>query len=343
MLQRPNAIVFLPAWIDACALWRLYMPHLRYTGSSFFCFADKPDFGVIAGNDIVVVQRCCTKPQYDFIKTVQALEMKIVYDLDDNVWELPEYNPAFLSLSAHREGFKHCIRMVDVVSVSTRTLAKSVRQHVGKMINARTQKEIPIVVVENRIEERMFLPPRQDERLIVGWAGSSSHVGDLVLAEEAILHLAAEHPEVMFEFRGCQPPESLQKLENFRHKLWTPVAEYGARMPLWGWSIALAPLTEHPFNSAKSAIKMIEAAYCGIPCLASWVQPYEDFCRYDKELRWLLCAGKSNWEPKLRELVNDPARRMELGRRAQEVAKKHYSYDKPHEGWEEVFRLARAS
>lgn len=343
MLDRENPVVFLAAWIDACSLWRLYMPHLNMPGSGFFCFANKPDWSLISGNNIAVVQRCCTAPQFDFIKTCAQLEMKIVYDLDDNVWSLPEYNPAHELLQKYKEGFKACIRIVDAVTVSTKTLAKEVKKHVKDLTNPRTGKQVPIFVTENRIDERLFTEPYIDtKRLIVGWAGSSSHVGDLKLIEDVILRVAAAHPKVMFEFRGCNPPESMKEVSNIRHQYWTPVAEYGMRMPRWAWSIAMAPVTDHEFNGSKSCIKQIEAAYCKIPCLASWVQPYDEFCSWDPELKWLLCAGPSSWERKLTELINDPARREYLGQRMYNVMVEHYSFRQTHLQWKQVFDEVKA-
>ncbi len=320
------------------------MPHMNMPGSSFFCFAQKPNFNVIAGNDICVVQRCCTAPQFEFLKVVAALGMKIVYDLDDNVWNLPEYNPAYQGLMAQREGFNACIRMVDVVSVSTRELGNAVRKNVRDLINIRTGKVIPVVVAENRIDERMFVAPiKQEEKIVVGWAGSSSHIGDLIMLEDALITCSKDYPDIQIQFRGCEPraDSPLLQLPNYSHKLWTPVAEFGARMPLWGWTIALAPVTDHPFNSSKSCIKMMEAAYCKTPCLASWVAPYVDFCSHDKELQWLLCSVPSQWERKLRDLINDKALRDDLGQRMYNVVQERYSLSRPHEGWAEIFKLAR--
>lgn len=343
MLRRDNAVVFLGAWLDACSLWRLYMPHLSMPGSTFFCFIQKPDFSVIAGNDVCVVQRCCTMPQFEFLKTVAALDMRIIYDLDDNVWEIPETNPAHAMLSQHRDGFNACIRMVDVVSVSTKSLAQAVRKHVKQMTNARTGREIPIVVAENRIESRMFVPAcKPSSKVVVGWAGSTSHIGDLPLIEAALLSAATDNPNIGIEFRGLDvvADSPLKQLPNYSFKYWTPVAEFGCRMPLWGWSVALAPVTAHVFNEAKSCIKMLEAAWCKIPCLASWVRPYDEFCSRDRDLRWLLCPAPSAWDRKLRDLVNDEAMRDYYGQKMHEVMLKYYSLDRPHEGWGEVFRLA---
>ncbi len=117
--------------------------------------------------------------------------MKIIYDIDDNVWEIPSYNPAYAILNAYRQGFNACIRMVDVVTVSTRELGNSLKKHVGRrnMFNLTTKREIPVVVVENRIEERLFARPAKPDPLLVGWAGSSSHIGDLKLVEQSYSNL----------------------------------------------------------------------------------------------------------------------------------------------------------
>jgi hypothetical protein len=335
----------LAASIDACALWRLFMPHLSLPGSGFYCFMQQPSFDIISTYEVAVVQRCCTTEQFRFIETAARFGLKIVYDLDDDVWDLPEYNPAHSILNQYKQGFNTCIRIVDMVTVSTRMLAKVVRKNVKTMVNARTGKEIPIRVCENRMQERLFVSPVAPvSPLLVGWAGSSSHIGDLKLVELAVIACAKERPDVMFEFRGCELPvdSKILELKNYRHRYWMPVAEYGARMPMWGWGLALAPVTEHPFNDSKSCIKMVEAAYCKIPTLASWVRPYDEFCGWDKELIWLLCAGTSSWERKMRELINDDARRIELGERCYKVMKEHYSLDKPHESWQQVIAEVRA-
>lgn len=342
MLTRSYGMCYLGAWLDACALWRMYYPHQNFPGSSFFCFASRPDWNRIASADVVVVQRCCTKPQYDFIHTCQVLGQRVIYDIDDDVWNLPEYNPAHAQLNQMRSGFNACMQLVDLITVSTKTLAKEVKRNVRHMVNTKTKKEIPIIVCENRIDERLYAPSLKSAQLTVGWSGSSSHVGDLPLTVPALLAAVTEHPEVQIEFRGCDASPELKKLPNFRHKLWTPVAEFSARMPVWGWHIAMAPLTDHKFNASKSCIKMMEAAYCRIPCLASWVKPYDDFTSHDPELRWLLCAGPSAWEPKLRELINDEGRRTDLGERMYRVMHEHYSFNRVHEGWETAFETVRA-
>jgi glycosyltransferase involved in cell wall biosynthesis len=342
-MERKNAYVFIGAWLDACAMWRLHVPHLNYPGSSFFVFASRPNFSRIVGQDVCIVQRCCTKDHFEFIQLVRKLGMTIVYDLDDNMWEIPRFNPAHSVLTAYKDGFATCMQYTDVISVSTSKLKRAVEKHVKIGKNPGTGLDIPIIVTENKMEKRMFSEPMQREEVVVGWAGSSSHIGDFEIMEEGLIEAAQEHPWVTFEFRGCPPPPQINNLPNSRFMLWYPVAEFCSRMPTWGWSIGLAPLIDNPFNAAKSSIKMLESAYCGIPCLASHVEPYDRFTSHDSELRWLLCYGKYSWARKLRELINDKARREELGRRAKAVAEEHYTWQGKHEGWERVFEAVKVA
>lgn len=206
---------------------------------------------MIAGCDVVVVQRCCSLPQFNFINTCRSLGAKIIYDLDDDVWDLPEYNPAHQPLKQMREGFIQCIRVTDLVTCSTKTLAKRIKANVKHMINPATRREIPIVVCENWMEERLYATPMPRPEFIVGWSGSSSHVGDLELVYDALKGAVEARPDAVVEFRGCEPSDRLRTLPNFQHRPWCPVAEFSARMPVWGWSVALAPLTDHAFNEAK--------------------------------------------------------------------------------------------
>src|SRR5215472_9803216 len=94
MLDRDNAIVFLPSWVDACALWRMYMPYAEMEGTSFFAFT-QPIFQLILDKDIAVVQRCYSQAQYNFIRACRNAGMKVIMDLDDDMWHIPPHNPAY--------------------------------------------------------------------------------------------------------------------------------------------------------------------------------------------------------------------------------------------------------
>ena len=317
------------------------MPYAEMEGTSFFAFT-QPIFQLILDKDIAVVQRCYSQAQYNFIRACRNAGMKVIMDLDDDMWHIPPHNPAYEMLGKCKQGFAACMQIVDVITVSTKPLARIVQSIIKK-----TPK--PVIIAENRISTRLFARPRKKNEITVGWGGSLSHqgfsgqrgTGDLGLVEEAIADIAAEEPDVIFEFRGAVPDPTVFRTQNVHHHAGVPVAEYAARMPVWGWHIALAPLTADEFNQSKSCIKMVEAGYCGIPCLASSVEPYDRFASFDAELRWLLCHRPADWAQKLRILIHEPERREELGQRMHRVTMQHFSMSKEHEGWQAAFAAAR--
>jgi hypothetical protein len=344
--KRTYPVVMLGAWLDSCALWRLFMPHMNLPGSGFFTFAGAPAYDRIASNEVAVVQRCYSKIQADFITVLGACGLRVVYDLDDNIWDIPPSNPVHRMFVANRAGFNTCIQLADMVTVSTLPLAKAVKRNVKPLINTRTGKAIPIRVCENRIEERMFVAPREQtfDECVVGWAGSDSHAADLALVENA-LEFAMKDPNVIVEFRGGSPARKsrLVGMPQYRHGPWMPVVEYASRMPLWKWNIALAPIQDNEFNRSKSNIKPVESGYCGVPCLMSAVEPYMDLCYRDPsgDLKWLLCLTPGQWNSKLQDLIYDPAKRDYYGKLLQKISLEHFSFRRPHEGWINAFAEAR--
>jgi len=319
----------------------MYMPYTDLANTSFFAFT-VPKFQLIVDKDVAVVQRCYTQGQFDFIRSCRHAGMRIIMDLDDDVWHIPPHNPAFDVLSKCKQGFVECMKIVDAVTVSTKRLARVVASSMKK-------HPVPIIVVENRINKKLFAAPKKHPQLTVGWGGSLSHqgfkgqkgTGDLGIIEGVITKLAAECPDTRFEFAGAMPDQSVFATPNVFQRAGVPIAEYGARMPVWGWHISLAPLTADEFNESKSSIKMVEAGYCGIPCLATHSEPYQRFVGFDSELRWLLCRTEEQWIEKLRTLIHEPAMREELGRRMRTVTDKHFSFDKRHEGWDKAFAAAQ--
>jgi len=100
-------------------------------------------------------------------------------------------------------------------------------------------------------------------------------------------------------------------------------------------------LQDNRFNRSKSNLKMLEAAAVKIPCLASDVQPYREFCSLGgKELEWLLCRFNQDWEKKLDRLIQDPLYRNYLGDLMYQTAKQYYDIEVVKQNWHYAMRQA---
>lgn len=330
-----NAVVcFLPAGPDGCAFYRMFMPHLRTEGSRYISTVPVP-FSVMSGCNVAVVQRLATDQNYETLKKMKMMGLKIIYDLDDDMWSVQAPNPAHKQIKAVHEreiGFEQCASLCDLVTVSTMKLQTAVRTNASMKTNIR--------VVNNAIEMAWFKPssvPKDPNHVIIGWGGSPTHAEDLREMGDAVTNVVNDIDIAYAHFVGMIPTKAFIGHKKIKSHGWVPVHEYPRRLSSWNWDIYLAPLNDNRFNRSKSNIKMLEAGAMKIPCLASDVQPYQEFVSHDKELEFLLCRTPRQWEEKLKILVKDEAYRKLLGEKSYEVVKREYSMEKKALVWRDVF------
>lgn len=335
-IQVPNS-AWLPANIDACALYREFIPHLHTPNSLFLFRPDRLHLNELKGCEVVVVQRQVTPENLKAMKMLKASGHKVVYDLDDNMWQLPTWNPAYKAFREMQEGFAVCAAEADLITVSTRGLLAACRSHL-----ARLDKEM--LITPNAVDFDLFQPStleREDGRVVVGWGGSNTHSGDIVDAWEVLPGLVKAHENLWLDFVGMRGPKDLAGHARVNMKPWVPVGEFANRLAGWSWDIAMAPLTDIKFNRSKSAIKALEAAALKIPCLMSDVQPYHEFAALGgDDLMWLLCDTRQQWREKLSALIEDAAYRKHLGQVMYDTAKKYFDIEVIKDNW--AYALNRA-
>lgn len=326
-------VAFLPAWIDGCGLYRMFLPHLHVPNSRFIFHPKATPFQEFVDASVAVVQRQCTEGNYKALVRMKETGLKVVYDLDDDLWNIPGTNPAKRILMPMREGFAVCASLCDAVTVSTGPLATAVKTEMPNL-------KAPVYVIPNAIDLCLFKEPdlpKTTDRVVIGWGGSNTHFGDIAEVWKTLPWVYQQCPNAWFEFVGMNPPTALMNVPRVSIRPWVDIGKYASRFSSWSWDIVLAPLDDNRFNRSKSNIKMLEAAAVNAPCLASRVRPYEDFCAHDKELDYLLCTFPSQWKTKLRELVNEPERRTFLAERMRKVLLDHYQIQDVSKKWMEVF------
>jgi glycosyltransferase involved in cell wall biosynthesis len=111
--------------------------------------------------------------------------------------------------------------------------------------------------------------PREGERARVGWAGARQHLDDLA---SVVAVIQRTYRVIDWVFFGMCPP-TLRRYAAEVHDM-VPIGDYPAMLASLGLDAAIAPLVEHPFNRAKSDLKILEYGVLGIPVVASDVGPY---------------------------------------------------------------------
>ncbi|MBF8722109.1 glycosyltransferase [Pseudomonas guariconensis] len=106
----------------------------------------------------------------------------------------------------------------------------------------------------------------------VGWAGGTSHRGDLELMLGVVRALAEEVDWVFFGM--C--PEILRPYVKEFHK-GVPLAQYPRKLASLNLDLALAPLEQNLFNDCKSNLRLLEYGVCGYPVICTDTKAYDGY------------------------------------------------------------------
>lgn len=217
--------------------------------------------------------------------------IKIVYDIDDALEWIETSNPFYFNvvkdLGSHREALQYA----DEVTVSTPSLIPYLKgRYQGK-----------ITVVPNCYTPSEWTYPRpQREGIRIGFAGSATHVQDLLMIVPIIEKLQKTHPITFIimgfgnadygswykDFRYSAPSQAIKDLEALDLALskikfeWVSYIDfdiYPSTLINMALDIGLCPLKDTPFNRCRTACKAMEYTLSGALALASDVEPY----RYD--------------------------------------------------------------
>jgi glycosyltransferase involved in cell wall biosynthesis len=216
--------------------------------------------------DSVVFQRQLFPQQLEVLRDTRAYSKAFrIYELDDYIVCLPEKSQHRKHMPKDvaewlRQGVAFCDRFV----VSTAPLAE-----------AFNDLHSDIRVVENRLpvawwgEVGALAQRRVGRKPRVGWAGGSSHSGDLELIAEVVRELASEVEWVFFGM--C--PEAIRPYVHEIHA-GVPIDQYPAKLASLNLDLALAPLEENLFNECKSNLRLLEYGICGFPVICTDLVSY---------------------------------------------------------------------
>lgn len=240
----------------------------------------------------------------------------LIYALDDLINDLDKTNPFRKHIPPNaRSRLKYALARCDRLVVSTDFLAETY-QHFIKDIK----------VVPNRLEKNTWCPLKSLKHTSIkpriGWAGGSTHQGDLLLLKEIIEQTREEADWIFF---GMCPDEIRPLLAEY-HEL-VPFDEYPAYLASLNLDIAVAPLTMTPFNQGKSNLRLLEYGALGIPVVCTDIDPYRNSpaCRVENSAK--------TWIAALRERIYDPVGREKEGMAMRDWVYRSYLLEDHLEDW----------
>ncbi|WP_448152727.1 hypothetical protein [Castellaniella caeni] len=134
----------------------------------------------------------------------------------------------------------------------------------------------------------------------VGWAGGSSHTGDLAEIRALVKDL---EDEVDWVFMGMKP-------EGVRCEFHAgvPIDQYPAQLAALNLDLAVVPLEQNQFNRCKSNLRLLELGVCGVPIICTDIEPYR--CGLPVTL---VRNRYQDWAAAIREQLAEPEALMHQG------------------------------
>lgn len=330
---RPTPVALVhPADLSGCGHYRVMQPFLSMKAEGLLDGAISTGLMHVVdleryNPDTIVLQRQIGDERLDAMRRMQRFSSAFkVYELDDYLPNLP-------LKSVHRaampkdilRSLRRGLGYVDRFVVSTYALAEAFAGLHGE-----------IVVQENRLPvswwQGLQTQRRKGKKPRVGWAGGSSHTGDLELIADVVRDLA---DEVEWVFFGMCP----DALRPYVHEFYSGVAieQYPAALASLNLDLGLAPLEHNLFNECKSNLRQLEYGACGIPIICTDIRPYQDGLQAGLPVT-LVKNRYKDWVDAIRMHINDLDATAKLGDSLQAEVRENWMLEGEHlESWRQTW------
>lgn len=234
--------------------------------------------------EIVLVQRNTIKPYLidKFIQTCRQRHLPIVFEIDDNLTEVPEEKDLDGTYARTATSIERIASAASTVITSTQPLAEVMRAY-----NSR------VVVIPNTLPEFLWLRPEEasasadelEEVIKTGskifrvlYMGNPTHSEDIALLKSVFERFSKEGREIeLFVIGGEQadPKKTwYQRIDIPSERRQYPSFVKWLKSFAHLFDLAVAPLTDTGFNRSKSALKYVQYSAMALPAIYSNCIPY---------------------------------------------------------------------
>lgn len=250
----------------------------------------------------------------------------MVYDIDDDVWNFRQglHQYEYWQDETLLRNVQSCIACADLITTPSPVLADIVAG-----LNPRVQ------VIYNYVPAWVTsIQPCRVNEFTVGYQGGDTHKYDVALIAPQVFRFLAAKPRSRLAVWGSSEYDGPFKSRVTLTPWERNIAQYYLSLRM---SVGLAPLEATAFNDAKSAIKAVEYAALGIPCIASDRVTYRGTV-FDGATGRLI--DDDSWYDVLYELSENPLIVTAWGQSARAKARLHWTTEANASDYETMIRRA---
>lgn len=229
--------------------------------------------------------------------------IRLIADFDDLVFDpdYAQYSPAVLNsilpLHKARQAFsasRKALERFDLITVSTQPLL----DHVQRLATGKHVIIIPNAVHHSWLDIPATPPNDGVNKIITYFPGTRSHDRDFAMIAPVLERFLDKYPDSRLQITGHLNQTISARQGQVIQTPRVPFSDYINPLRT-GW-VNLAPLEPTPFNHCKSALKILEAGYWGIPTVCS---PGPDIERFVNAGALLASTGEE-WFDVLEKLID---------------------------------------
>jgi len=289
----------------------------------------RPNESLLDGIDAVIFPQIVLSPplpdgsRLDLVGSVfehaASRGIPTIYSVDDYLGDIAADNPAFERIGDSLDNVQKIIDGVDTAFVTTPVLRDTL-----------AAKGVAAHILPNAVDPQRWKPrARSSRKHRIGWAGSASHLADLLMVLPAIRDLqrrlectfvlsglvhrpiqeeAVDTRALLPSLDGTRRERAEMFLElvdmlrdiEYAHVPFVDVDTYFELLPALDLDVGICPLIDNEFNRHKSALKFYEYAMSDTVTVASAVPPYKD------EVSITVPNDAADWTATLEALLRFP-------------------------------------
>jgi len=253
---------------------------------------------------------------------------KIVFDIDDLIWEIQEDNSSYSTYKPGSEGravVTDIVNEVDYVTVTSNYLKNALISYTKKTPDK-------VVVFPNRIDLDLYKwrsKPVKKSTVRIGYFGSSSHFNDLSDKAfiDGVTRLMEEYPNLELltigaMLGGLKKKFGQRYINDFGHQnLYTWVGMMKDKLK--ETDIYAVPLVDNTYTKSKSSIKFLEMGSTCKPGCWQDIRQYQEVVEHG--VNGFLCKTADEWHDNLKKLIDSEELRIEMGQKA---------FESVRDGWQ---------
>jgi glycosyltransferase involved in cell wall biosynthesis len=269
----------------------------------------------ISPYDIIFVHREATPAGPPIIEYVIAKVSKkrIIYDFDDAIWLTDRTNESFFSkIIRCRWKVRFICKWSDKVSCGNAYLADYARQYNRNVVIN------PTTIDTQNLHSPDVHEKSLKEKITIGWTGSHTTLKYLEGILPVLQIFERKYPQAKFLIIADKNPKL--RLKNVSFRRWKKETEIADLREI---DIGLMPMPDDPWTRGKGGFKALQYMAMEIPALVSPVGVNKDIVEHGGNGYW--CASFDDWFTRLEELMLNPEKRNEMGKRGRQKVIDHYS------------------